>query len=43
MWYAVDMKRIANVILNILASDRIVTLGMAVAVGVTLGIALFKN
>jgi len=37
------MKTIANAILNVLASDRIVGLGMAVAMGVCFGSVLIKN
>lgn len=37
------MKRTLNIILNVLASEHIVGLGMAVAMGVCLGCALLKN
>ena len=37
------MKTILNAILNVLASDKIVGLGMAVATGVCLGSALIRN
>ena len=37
------MKTIANALLNVLASERIVGLGMAVAMGVCFGSALIRN
>jgi len=37
------MKRIGTALLNALASEHIVGLGMAVAMGVCLGCALLKN